>query len=451
MKEAVMERVIQTKKGRVKGVELDGYTVFRGIPYAQAPVGEMRWKRPEPVEDWDGEYVADTFRNMCPQNMPDPETPWGAGYYKEFYSEEEYVPPMSEDCLYLNIWVPDSAQDGSALPVAFYIHGGGFSGGYGSEKEFDGKAFCSKDVILVTINYRVGIFGFFAHPWLDEENEEGVSGNYGILDQIAALTWVYENIAAFGGNPANITVFGQSAGSMSTQVLISSPLTRGMIAKAILQSGVSCNERILYTPTLEEEEKIGEDFVQLTGASCLEDLRALSWEQLMVYKEKLDQGNFMKLKDALVLVPNADGCVLKKTVRDVWRDGEMAAIPTMAGVTLEDLGSRPEEVEKREFGVLLEECRRWSTGCAQAHGIPAYLYGFAHPLPGDEWGANSFHSSELWYVMGTLDRCWRPMQQDDYDLSEEMVTAWTDFMKTGKPSGDWRPYTQQDPYVKIFR
>ena len=198
MKEAVMERVIQTKKGRVKGVELDGYTVFRGIPYAQAPVGEMRWKRPEPVEDWDGEYVADTFRNMCPQNMPDPETPWGAGYYKEFYSEEEYVPPMSEDCLYLNIWVPDSAQDGSALPVAFYIHGGGFSGGYGSEKEFDGAAFCAKDVILVTVNYRVGIFGFFAHPWLDEEYEEGVSGNYGILDQIAALTWVYENIAAFG-------------------------------------------------------------------------------------------------------------------------------------------------------------------------------------------------------------------------------------------------------------
>ena len=446
-----MNRIIQTKRGKIRGIGQDGCTVFRGIPYAQAPVGEMRWRRPEPVEPWDGEYVADTFRNMCPQTMPDPETPWGAGYYKEFYSEKEYIPPMSEDCLYLNLWVPDSAQEGSALPVAFYIHGGGFSGGYGSEKEFDGKAFCSKDVILVTINYRVGIFGFFAHPWLDEENEEGVSGNYGILDQIAALTWVYENIAAFGGNPANITVFGQSAGSMSTQVLISSPLTRGMIAKAILQSGVSCCEKILYTPTLEEEENIGEDFVQITGVSCLDELRALSWEQLMMHKEKLDQGNFMKLKDALVLVPNADGYVLKKTVPAVWKDGEMAAIPTMAGVTLEDLGSRPEEVEKREFGVLLEECRRWSTGCAQAHGIPAYLYGFAHPLPGDEWGANSFHSSELWYVMGTLGRCWRPMQQDDYDLSEEMVTAWTDFMKTGKPSGDWRPYTQQDPYVKIFR
>ena len=159
----------------------------------------------------------------------------------------------------------------------------------------------------------------------------------------------------------------------------------------------------------------------------------------------------MKLKDALVLVPNADGYVLKKTVRDVWKDGEMAAIPTMAGVTLEDLGSLPEEVRKGNFGILLEECRRWSTGCAQAHGIPAYLYGFAHPLPGDEWGANSFHSSELWYVMGTLGRCWRPMQQEDYDLSEEMVCAWTNFMKTGEPSGDWRPYTQEDPYVKIFR
>ncbi len=446
-----MSSSVQTKSGRIKGIEMSGYTVYKGIPYAQAPIGKLRWKRPEPVEWWSGEYHADMFRNMCPQTLPDPETPWGAGYCKEFYSEPEFIPPMSEDCLYLNIWVPDEAKEGSDLPVAFYIHGGGFCGGFGSEKEFDGEAYCRKGVILVTVNYRTGIFGFFAHPWLDLENEQGISGNYGILDQIAALTWVYENIAAFGGNPSNITVFGQSAGSMSTQVLISSPLSKGMIAKAILQSGISCMDHLLYTPTLKEEEKIGEDFVQITGASSLNELREMSWEQLMEGKDKLDRSNFMKLNDPLVLVPNVDGYVLDKTVREVWKEAKMAAIPTMAGCTLDDLGTTPQNVQRGEFGPLLEECIRWSVVCDKTHHLPAYIYGFAHPLPGDEWGAHSFHSSELWYMMGTLGRCWRPMGPEDYELSEEMVTAWTDFMKTGRPSGVWEPYTEQNPYIKVFR
>ena len=445
-----MDGPVLTKSGWIRGVGLNGYTVFRGVPYAEAPVGELRWKRPVPVRHWDGEYYADTFRNMCPQALPDPETPWGAGYHKEFYSNPEYIPPMSEDCLYLNIWVPDSAGSGSALPVAFYIHGGGFSGGYGSEMEFDGAAFCEKDVILVTINYRTGIFGFFAHPWLDRENELGISGNYGTLDQIAALEWIHENIAAFGGNPDNITVFGQSAGSMSTQVLISSPLTEGLIAKAVLQSGISCEDHLLYTPTLEEEERIGEDFVRITGSGSLEELRELSWEELLKYKERLDRENFLKLHDALVLVPNVDGHVLKKTVNEVWKDAEMAPIPTMAGLTLDDLGTAPEKVQRKEYGPLLDECRRWSIVCGKAHQKPAYIYCFSHALPGGDWGANAFHSSELWYVMGTLGRCWRPMEQADYDLSGEMVSAWTNFMKSGEPGGGWLPYTEENPYIKEF-
>ena len=446
-----MNKTVKTNYGRISGIGMKGYTVYRGIPYAQAPTGELRWKRPVAVEPWDGVYRADMFRSMCPQRLADPETPWGAGYHKEFYADPKYIPPMSEDCLYLNLWVPDCADEHSALPVAFYIHGGGFAGGYGSEMEFDGEAFCRKNVILVTINYRTGIFGFLAHPWLDAENEEGISGNYGTLDQIAALTWVYENIAFFGGDPHNITVFGQSAGSMSTQVLISSALSKKMIAKAILQSGISCTGDILYAPTLEEEEDIGRDFAQIAGASSLDELRQISWEGLLEYKDRLDHSCMMKLNDPLVLVPNADGYVLEKTVKEIWKEGGMAAIPTMAGVTMEDLGSTPELVRKGEFGPLLDECRRWSFQCQESHQIPSYLYTFAHALPGDEWGANAFHSSELWYVMGTLGRCWRPMEQADYDLSEEMVTAWTNFMKTGKPEPNWEPCTRENPYIRAFR
>ena len=315
------------------------------------------------------------------------------------------------------------------------------------DKVFD---FCEKDVILVTINYRTGIFGFFAHPWLDRENELGISGNYGTLDQIAALEWIHENIAAFGGNPDNITVFGQSAGSMSTQVLISSPLTEGLIAKAVLQSGISCEDHLLYTPTLEEEERIGEDFVRITGSGSLEELRELSWEELLKYKERLDRENFLKLHDALVLVPNVDGHVLKKTVNEVWKDAEMAPIPTMAGLTLDDLGTAPEKVQRKEYGPLLDECRRWSIVCGKAHQKPAYIYCFSHALPGGDWGANAFHSSELWYVMGTLGRCWRPMEQADYDLSGEMVSAWTNFMKSGEPGGGWEAYTEENPYIQEF-
>ena len=172
--------------------------------------------------------------------------------------------------------------------MAFWIHGGGFGGGYSSEMEFDGAAFCEKGVILVTVEYRVNAFGFLAHPWLTEENEDHVSGNYGILDQIAALRWVHENIAAFGGDPENITVFGQSAGSMSTQVLVSTAETEGLIAKAIMQSGLSCKEEILATPTLEEEEEYGKLFVELTGAKNPEELRSLSAEEMQEARRKFD-------------------------------------------------------------------------------------------------------------------------------------------------------------------
>lgn len=223
-----------------------------------------------------GTYRADTFGSICPQAFPEKDDPYTGRYYKEFYSDPAYIPPMSEDCLYLNIWTPEEAA-GQRLPVAFWVHGGGFGGGYSSEVEFDGEEFCKKGVILVTVNYRLSIFGFLAHPWLNAENEQGISGNYGMLDQIAALRWVYENIEAFGGDPKNITVFGQSAGSMSTQILISSDLTGHMISKAILQSGLCCERGFADTPTLKEAEGIGGQFAGLAGANSIDELRGFLW------------------------------------------------------------------------------------------------------------------------------------------------------------------------------
>ena len=222
---------VTTNYGKIKGIDMGDYTVFKGVPYAKPPVGDLRWKAPQRMEPWEGVYSATSFGNSCVQSF------WRDDlYYPEFYADAEYIRERSEDCLYINIWAPND-NHGEKLPVAFWIHGGAFLGGYSSEKEFDGVEYCKRGVILVSVEYRCNVFGFLAHPWLSAEDENSRSGNYGILDQIAALTWVYENIEAFGGDKDNITVFGQSAGAMSTQTLVSSKATGNMIAKAIFQSG----------------------------------------------------------------------------------------------------------------------------------------------------------------------------------------------------------------------
>jgi para-nitrobenzyl esterase len=453
-----MSRQVKTEGGIVEGVSGSGCTVFMGIPYAAPPTGELRWKAPQPAAAWQGVFKADRFAAICPQRMPEPGDSFMGRYHKEFYNDPEFLREMSEDCLYLNIWVPErdgaaaetdsaAATDGAAaenpaagkLPVAFYIHGGGFSGGYSSETEFGGEAFCRKGVILVTIAYRLGIFGFLAHPWLDAENERAISGNYGILDQIAALCWVSRNIAAFGGDPENITVFGQSAGSMSTQVLVSSPLTGSMPAKAILQSGLSCEENILATPTLAEEEEFGKKYVAYTKAATLPDLRKMTADELLGAKDLFD-AEMWKSGAGLVMVPNVDGYVLPASVKEVYRGGTMKKIPYMAGCVDSDIGTVPEDLKADRPGIILDECLRWSRRVEEVTGKPAYVYEFKRKLPGDDWGA--FHSSELWYMFGTLGRCWRPMTEADRKLSEDMVTYWTDFMKTGSPDpeqNNWKP------------
>ncbi len=458
-----MDTIIKTKKGLVEGVKGDSCLIFKNIPYAKPPVGELRWKRPVETDPWDGVLPCKSFGNITVQDLPTGNEPWGTLYYKEFYSDPEYIREMSEDCLNLNIWTPAESAD-AKLPVAFWIHGGGFGGGYSSEIEFGGEAYAKKGVILVTIEYRCGGLGFLAHPWLDAEDPDGISGNYGIYDQIAALRWVRENIAAFGGDPDNITVFGQSAGCMSTQVLISSPLTKGMIAKAILQSGTVVTTKQLATPTLAEEEEFGKRVVEITKAKNLEELRALSADTIKAAKGQFDGEMFLKQMQSggeagaggLMIVPNVDGVVLTKNVREVLADGETPKIPYMTGCVVDDLWTTDEDRAAGRAGLILSEAEAFCRRQEELGAPNSYCYLFSRDMP-DEDGKTvpAFHTAEVWYSFGTLGRCWRPLDEHDYAISEEMVDAWTNFMKTGDPNGGtckgWKPYTKEDSYVKEFK
>ncbi len=438
--------VVKTKKGPVSGVPMEGYTVFKGIPYAKPPVGELRWRAPQQMDGWTQVYQADGFSNRSAQMANRTE-----GFYdKEFFDEAEYETPLSEDCLYLNIWTPAEGE-GEKLPVAFWIHGGAFLGGYGHEKEFDGAAYCKRGVILVTINYRLGPLGFLVHPWLIGENERGIAGNYGILDQIAALRWVYENISAFGGDPGNITVFGQSAGAMSAQTLVSSPLTENMIAKAIFQSagGYGCSLNRDMMPA--EAAAYGEELASNAKTETLEELRALPFEQVLRYAAPIIEKGFSKdLK--LPYAPVIDGYVLEDGYDSSVLKGGIKDIPYMLGSTKNDITVTPEMVARGEYGPVYHGCCQWSLQLEKLGRRPAYVYYFTRDLPGDQAGA--FHSSELWYMFGTLHRAWRPMEDGDYLLSERMLDCWTNFMKTGDPGAPgmdfWMPYTEKIPCVQLF-
>ncbi len=421
-----MQTVVKTKQGLVEGLKSqDGKTViFRGVPYAQPPVGELRFRRPQAKEPWEGVLPCTEFGPRCPQADL---TKMGF-YAKEFY--DDMVPPCNEDCLYLNIWTPESAGPDAGLPVLFWIHGGAFMHGCGSEKEFDGEGFAKKGVILVSINYRVNAFGFFAHPQLEQENPEGVSGNYGILDQIFALSWVRENIAAFGGDPDKITLAGQSAGCMSVQSIISSPLAAGLERGAILQSGGGL--RALHeTPKKEQLWEISQKLMDHLGVHSIEELRQVPAEQLR-------DGAYAVNGPGLGWTPHQDGWMLPGSTDELAEAGKIHDIKYMIGSCGNDIG---------EGRLLQESGARWCENQLKLGRAPAYFYLFDRKLPGDDAGA--FHSSELWYVFETQDRCWRPWEDHDRDLSRIMSGYWANFVKTGDPNGEllptWEPYAKETP------
>ena len=421
--------MIETRYGNIQGIDHGWYAEYRGVPYAKPPVGDLRWRAPEPPEPFSGTYPAVEFKCKAVQEG-NSSPPWD----KDFYDDPSYARPISEDCLYLNIWAPKNAEN---CPVAFWIHGGAFMGGSGAEKEFDGVEYCRRGVIFVSIQYRLGVFGFLAHPWLTEE--AGVSGNYGALDQIAALNWVYENIAAFGGDPDNITVFGQSAGAMSTQTLVSSPLTGGRIAKAILQSGGSYGVGLHRDMPLAEQEGYGKLFAEILDAKSLDDLRSRSTEEVNLAVRPFFE-KAMPLARGLFLTPTIDGRLLTGGYYELMDKGEIKDIPYMLGCTKDDIMAPEGNVDPAETP-LYRGSVAFSRKLTELGRKPAYVYAFTRDLPGDAQGA--WHSAELWYMMGTLNRCWRPWTPEDYALSARMLDYWTNFMKTGDPNGAnlpaWKP------------
>lgn len=420
--------VVKVKGGLLEGVPSakEGVTVFKGVRYAEAPVGDLRWKAPKPVEPWEGVLRCDHFGPISLQSGNAP----GSFYGDEFYWEG--TPDMDEDCLSLNIWAPTKSLGRSAgLPVALWIHGGAFQNGYGYEVTMDGDEWAARGVILVTINYRLGTLGFLSHPELTAE--QGQSGNYGLMDQIAALKWVRSNIKAFGGDPANITVFGQSAGAMSVKNLLISPASRDLIAKAIIQSGGGVGTKGLAPArgvSQESHDALGKAIMDNAGLETLEKMRAASAREVFEAA-----GKFMAARKGFVMLsPHNDGKYLTETFDEALFDGNMAKVPILIGYNKDDMGMLAGASVDR-FCELRDSL-----------GFPVYEYEFLRELPTDEAhpasAAGAFHSAELWYMFGTTGRSWRPFTNADRLLSAQMVDAWTDFCKTGTPG--WAPYPHKE-------
>lgn len=401
-----------TAYGSLRGEDIGTAGVFKGIPYAAPPVGALRWKRPQPPAPWKGVRPAKEFGPRCPQHFSQP----GSFYYKEFY-ETEGERCWSEDCLYLNVWTPAETA-AERLPVLFWIHGGAFAHGSGCEIEFDGPGF--PRAVLVTINYRCNALSFFNHPWLDAETEDGCSGNYGLYDQLAALQWTRENIAAFGGDPDNITVFGQSAGARSVQMLISSPLARGSFHKAILESGGGFGNAIMQKDR-EEGAKLSQELIDALGAKSLEELR------------RADVWEIVRLSDELSsrFRPIIDGRFLPDTLENIAKSGQAADIPTLLGSCLDEGGGD-------SAARYAADTHNWCRNQAALGRTAPYLYLFDRKMPGDNHGA--FHAADLWYVFGTLSRCWRPLDERDEALSRIMREYWQNFAASGDPNGEGLPH-----------
>ena len=449
--------VLTIEGGQIQGVVLEdvpGVYVYRGIPYAAPPIGENRWKAPQPVVPWEGVRVCDQFGHPPFQAAHYP-----GGYTTEWgYGEEA---PYSEDCLYLNVWTKAPGQVDKKLPVAVWIFGGGLREGWGSEPEFDGKYWGGKDVVLVSFNYRVGPFGFFAHPELSAEDPEHATGNWGTLDQIEVLRWVQRNIAQFGGDPENVMIFGQSAGSRSVKFLSASPLTKGLFNKAVIMSGSGLvDPRKPAQPmfpggpvmpaqtqaTLAEAEASVKEVADWAGFKDIAALRRASTETIYAMGTLYTSATGKRsILSAMPISPYIDGYVLKETFDEACVDGSLAQVPYMIGFTLNDSGNMA--------GQISEFCLN-----RQEMGGKAYAYQFARPLPTDGRSnvlQGAFHSSDLWFVFKSLEHCWRPWTKGDWDLAEKELTYWTNFAKYGDPNGpdggEWTPYTADKPEFMVFK
>ena len=411
-----MDYIVNTPCGQVRGCagRFSGTVAYKGIRYAAAG----RWEYPKQVTAWDGIYDATHYGNCCYQARAfynEEENTKKYFYYNEFRRGETYS--YSEDCLFLNIFTPEASKAGDKFPVIIYIHGGSFTGGCGHEKHFDEPVWSTKGVIGVTLNYRLGPLGFLCMPEL--EQEAGKTGNYGLYDQLTAIRWVKDNISAFGGDPENITVMGQSAGAMSIQLHCLSPLAEGLFQKAVMCSGGGVSRLMSYAPAHRNYD-FWHAVMDKAGCKDMEAFRKLSPEKLFAVwqtvKKEVKGG-------ATAAFPCIDGELVVGNGIDILRGGKQLKIPYMCGSTSEDFGAP----------MLFSLAKKW----CEAQEKPSFTWLFDRRLPGDNHGA--WHSSDLWYWFGTLGNCWRPMEKKDYGLSGQMTDYLTNFAKSGDPNGAGLP------------
>jgi len=462
---------VRTDRGVVEGtMSADGrVAIYRGIPFAAPPVGNLRWKDPQPVAKWKGVRKATEFGARCMQGHV-----FGDMVFRDN--------GPSEDCLYLNVWTA-AASPKAHLPVMVWIYGGGFVAGSASEPRQDGEKLAQKGVVVVSFNYRLGVFGFFTSAELAQESGHNASGNYGLLDQVAALEWVHRNIAAFGGDPKQVTIFGESAGSFSVSALMASPLSRGLFQRAIGESGAFFSTT-LNTKTLADSEAAGAKFAESIGAPTLAELRAKPADGVLAAASK--GGNAFRFG------PNIDGYFLPEDVRAIYAAGNQAHVPLLAGWNRDEVGFPPTTPEKfkeqarkmygdkaddllKVFPADTEEQARqsahdlgrdqfiaystWKWIQMQGTVAPVYNYEFddAPPQPAPATPSNNpapplpaYHSAEIEFVFEALPSKNLPWRPEDEKLSDLMSSYWSNFAKTGNPNGpglpEWPAYSAGADY-----
>ena len=464
-------------KIKVEGGLISGTTnqsgdvhIYRGIPYAAPPIGDLRWKAPQPVQSWSGVKACNKFSASPMQASPAPFSMW---------SEEFLIPkePISEDCLYLNVWTGASSSK-EKRPVLVWIYGGGFASGGSAVPIYDGEAMAKKGIVFVSINYRVGIFGFFAHPELTKESGNNASGNYGLMDQVAALKWVNKNIAAFGGDPSNVTIAGQSAGSMSVNCMVATPLTKGLFQKAIAQSGASFSNS---NATLARAEEEGNKIMKSLNAASVNDMRALPATELM---KKVPPGLRGPIIDGYVLPDAIVNIFEQKKENKIhlltgWNQDEglmfgplkkaddfKKDMNTNYGADAEELlkfypANTDEEAAKAQLDLSRDmifgaQNYTWANIQSQQQGSKVYVYRFTRKVPGTgeyaKYGA--FHTGEVPYAYDNLKFVNRPWQDVDHSLAKSMSSYWVNFIKTGNPNGDglptWQAYNTTDKKVMML-
>ena len=467
--------VVDAPAGRVSGTAASDVRVFKGIPYAAAPIGKLRWRPPVALPRWSGERAATDFGPACVQPQ---------GGTMTIYSGPPM--PVSEDCLSLNVWTPANAKN---APVMVWIHGGALVTGSSREPTYDGRKFAERGVIVVSINYRLGVLGWLAHPWLSRESSQRVSGNYGLLDQIAALKWVRDNIGAFGGNARNVTIAGESAGGLSTLYLMTSPAAHGLFAKAIAESSymISMPELRKNAFGAPSGEGGGEMLTTALKTPDLDSLRAMDPQTLTVTAAKLGFAPFGVV----------DGGVLPQQMVDAFDQEKQAAVPVLAGFNQGEIRSlrmlapkTPENAEIYErtirdrYGDQADAFLRLYPAADYAEsilattrdalygwtaerlvrkqasrGLPAYLYLFDHGYPAaDQAGLHAFHASELPYVFGNFDGTpprWPKVPEipGERALSDAMIDYWASFVRDDKPvarnAAQWPRYDAQRQYMRF--